>query len=146
MTTRANPSFRVPTFILVLCAAALTACAAGPGSPPQAGQSLGARDRGEATARTLCASCHFVGRDGPSRRVDAPAFGEIAGRYADLRLDWELETISQVGHYAMPARPLSAAQIADLTAYIRSLTPEKRHPSKDEPGPGRPVVSERRGP
>lgn len=130
----------------MLAVVALGACAAEPKTSSQGREILGARDRGEATARSQCASCHFTGQDGVGARVDAPSFGEIAVRYRDLRIDWELETISQVGHYAMPAKPLSPGQIADLTAYIRSLDHQDRDDLENGPGPDRPGSHVRRIP
>lgn len=78
-------------------------------------------ERGARLASTECAACHAIGPEGAHPATAAPDFGAIAGRYRDLRLDWELEAISQVGHYRMARKALTAAEIADLTAYIRTL-------------------------
>ena len=88
------------------------------------GDHHGAVARGEALAKSQCSGCHAVEARGGSPRLDAPPFPEVARRYQALRLDWELETISQVGHYAMPAKPLNKAQIHELDAYVRSLAPD----------------------
>ena len=94
------------------------------------GDHHGAVERGEAVAKSQCSGCHAVEAKGQSPRLDAPPFPEVARRYQALRLDWELETISQVGHYAMPPRPLTKAQIHELDAYVRSLGPDPaRHAS-----------------
>ncbi|WP_297511448.1 cytochrome c [uncultured Caulobacter sp.] len=76
---------------------------------------------GGAFARKECSTCHAVAKDGVSPRLGAPTFGEVARKYADYRLDWELEAIAKVGHYAMPPKTMTSTQIADVTAYIRSL-------------------------
>lgn len=89
------------------------------------GDHHGAVERGEAVAKSQCSGCHAVEARGESPRLDAPPFPEVARRYQALRLDWELETISQVGHYAMPAKPLTKAQIHELDAYVRSLAPDR---------------------
>lgn len=81
----------------------------------------GSPARGAAFAAKQCASCHAITADGVSPRSDAPPFGEVAKKYADYRLDWELEAIASVGHYAMPAKAMTAIQIADVTAYLRTL-------------------------
>lgn len=110
---------------------ALSAGAAGAQSGPSVRHSVegetlaGSPARGAVFARRECASCHTVQGDAASPRLGAPPFKEIALRYAGYRLDWELEAISQVGHYAMPTKAMSGADIADVTAYIRSLKPER---------------------
>ncbi|WP_304274614.1 cytochrome c family protein [Caulobacter segnis] len=83
----------------------------------------GSPARGGVFARRECATCHTVRGDSVSPKPGAPTFEDISGRYAGARLDWELETITQVGHYAMPAKAMSKADIADVTAYIRTLRP-----------------------
>lgn len=90
------------------------------------GELSGSPARGAAFATRECSGCHAVTKDGVSPRMDAPPFGEISAKYADYRLDWELEAIAQVGHYAMPPKAMTAIQIADVTAYIRSLGAEAR--------------------
>jgi mono/diheme cytochrome c family protein len=81
----------------------------------------GSPGRGGDFARRECAGCHTVRGDSVSPKAGAPTFEDIARRYADNRLDWELDAITQVGHYSMPAKAMSKADIADVTAYIRSL-------------------------
>jgi mono/diheme cytochrome c family protein len=88
------------------------------------GEQAGLPARGAAFAARECSGCHSITKDGISPRMDAPPFGEISGKYADYRLDWELETIASVGHYAMPPKAMTAIQINDVTAYIRSLADE----------------------
>lgn len=85
----------------------------------------GSPARGLIFARRECASCHTVQGDAASPRLGAPTFEQIARIYQGYRLDWELETISQVGHYAMPTKPMSGADIADVTAYVASLKPAR---------------------
>ncbi|WP_442780890.1 c-type cytochrome [Caulobacter sp. SL161] len=86
----------------------------------------GSPARGAAFAAKQCATCHAITADGVSPRSDAPPFGEVAKKYADYRLDWELEAIASVGHYAMPAKAMTAIQIADVTAYLRTLYDKPR--------------------
>lgn len=93
------------------------------------GDHHGAVERGETVAKFECSGCHAVEARGKSPRMDAPPFSEVARRYQALRLDWELETISQVGHYAMPRKPLTKAQIRELDAYVRSLAPDPVRPA-----------------
>jgi len=112
--------------ISALAMAALTApsisSAQAPRSPGIADDAIpGSPARGAAFAAKQCASCHAISADGVSPRSDAPPFGEVAKKYADYRLDWELEAIASVGHYAMPAKAMTAIQIADVTAYLRTL-------------------------
>lgn len=107
-----------------LCAGALAGCSLlepPPKTSPM--EPLGDAGRGRTFAEAQCSACHAVNGAGPSPKATAPPFAGVAAKYANLRLDWELEAISQVGHYAMPTKPLSASQIRDLDAYVRSLTP-----------------------
>lgn len=90
------------------------------------GEQSGSPARGAAFAARECAGCHAITKDGVSPRMQAPPFGEVSRKYAEYRLDWELETIASVGHYAMPPKAMTAIQIADVTAYIRSLDDEPR--------------------
>jgi mono/diheme cytochrome c family protein len=111
---------------IVLCAAALAGCSLlDPAAKVSPLEPLGDAARGRGMAQAQCSACHAISGPGPSPRTQAPPFSQIADRYADLRLDWELEAISQVGHYAMPAKPLAPAQIRDLDAYLRSLPPAR---------------------
>jgi len=107
-----------------LCVAALAGCSLLT-PPPKVSpfEKLGDSGRGRALAQARCASCHAISGPGPSRDPQAPPFSQVARRYANLRLDWELEAISQVGHHAMPATALDPSQARDLDAYVRSLTP-----------------------
>lgn len=114
---------------LLIYALAMAALMAPSMSLAQSSRSTGVADdaipgspaRGAAFAAKQCASCHAITSDGVSPRSDAPPFGEVAKKYADYRLDWELEAIASVGHYAMPAKAMTAIQIADVTAYLRTL-------------------------
>lgn len=96
------------------------------GGVERPGEQSGSPARGATFATRECAGCHAITKDGVSPRMQAPPFGEVSRKYADYRLDWELETIASVGHYAMPPKAMTAIQIADVTAYIRSLDDEPR--------------------
>lgn len=72
---------------------------------------------GRALAQERCLTCHAVETSDGA----APSLTDIARKYRQFRLDWELETITQVGHYQMPARALSKQEIRDLAIYIRGL-------------------------
>ncbi|WP_167535124.1 c-type cytochrome [Caulobacter segnis] len=111
---------------LVLATAVMVGGALAQSSPSErrkvdADTVAGSPARGGDFARRECAGCHTVRGDSVSPKAGAPTFEEIAGRYVQTRLDWELEAITQVGHYSMPAKAMSKADIADVTAYIRSL-------------------------
>lgn len=119
---------------LLISALAMVALMPPAMSSAQAARSAGVADdaipgspaRGAAFAAKQCASCHAITADGVSPRSDAPPFGEVARKYADYRLDWELEAIASVGHYAMPPKAMTAIQIADVTAYLHSLYDKPR--------------------
>jgi mono/diheme cytochrome c family protein len=82
-------------------------------------------ETGHALAVSECSSCHAVGAGGGSPATGAPSFASVAERYRNYRVDWELETISQVGHYRMPPKMLTSAEISALAAYIRTLDSAK---------------------
>ncbi len=105
--------------ILVVLASSLSACALF--ADPGAHQDRAAVGAGRTLAETRCGSCHALQGGQPSPNPTAPPFAVVAKRYSGLRVDWELEAITQVGHYQMPVRVLSAPEIAALSAYIRSL-------------------------
>lgn len=83
--------------------------------------------RGEAFAKGRCASCHAVGLDDTSTISRAPPLREIASRYPVEYLEEALAEGIYVAHDGpMPAFRLEAAEIADLTAYLRKLNAEAR--------------------
>lgn len=105
--------------VLVLAAgASFTACAGVPGDQPSQADLVA---RGRNLAMTECSQCHAVGSGGGHPATGAPSFESIAERYRNTRIDWQLETISQVGHYEMPRKQLTSVDIEELAAYIRSL-------------------------
>lgn len=81
------------------------------------------RSAGRRIAEQRCASCHSIDGRTPSPTTGARNFNQIAQRYAGRSLDWELETITEVGHYGMPPLALSPAERAALVAYIHSRRP-----------------------
>jgi mono/diheme cytochrome c family protein len=100
--------------------------------PLYPGPDLPLVESGRALALGECSACHAVGAGGGAPATGAPSFSSVAERYRNYRLDWELETISQVGHYRMPAKTLTSPEIAALAAYIRTLDsakPEAATPS-----------------
>ena len=111
------PSARALPVLALLGLTTLLGGCLRPHGPPQA--LFDDFSAGRAIARQQCQACHQV--QGPAPDGGAPTFTEVAARYRQARLDWELETISQVGHYRMPRKALTAAQIKALTAYIQSL-------------------------
>jgi mono/diheme cytochrome c family protein len=75
--------------------------------------------QGEAIARRWCAACHVVSPDQTRASADAATFADIARRKSNAELgDFLTDT-----HPKMPDMSLSRQEIADLTAYIRSLAP-----------------------
>lgn len=89
-------------------------------------------ESGRALAVGECSACHAVGAGGGAPATGAPSFSSVAERYRNYRLDWELETISQVGHYRMPPKMLTSPEIAALTAYIRTLDATKPSPTSPQ--------------
>lgn len=109
--------------LVVLASGAVTGCAVL--DPLHPGPDLPLVESGRALALGECSACHAVGAGGGAPATGAPSFSSVAERYRNYRLDWELETISQVGHYRMPAKTLTSPEIAALAAYIRTLDSAK---------------------
>uniref|UniRef100_B0SWG5 Cytochrome c class I n=1 Tax=Caulobacter sp. (strain K31) TaxID=366602 RepID=B0SWG5_CAUSK len=105
--------------LVAAASSVLAGCAAL--APLHPGPDLPLVETGRALALSECSSCHAVGAGGGAPATEAPSFSSVAERYRNYRLDWELETISQVGHYRMPAKMLTSAEISALSAYIRTL-------------------------
>ncbi len=109
--------------LVVLACSVVAGCAVL--EPLYPGPDLPLVESGRALAFGECSACHAVGPGGGAPATGAPSFSSVAERYRNYRLDWELETISQVGHYRMPAKMLTSPEIAALAAYIRTLDSAK---------------------
>ena len=97
---------------LILASLGLAGCASL--TVPKSDQAV---KRGHAIALQVCSACHNVdGADqGPQNK--APSFSDPGFRHTSA-LTGRLRQLTQNGHYAMPPRALSPAQIDDLAAYI----------------------------
>ena len=83
-------------------------------------------ERGRAFAQRQCATCHAVGRTGSSPYEPAPPFRTLHERYDVEGLAEALAEGIVVGHTGarqMPQFVLSASEIDDLLAYLKSLGP-----------------------
>ena len=78
-------------------------------------------ERGSLIAGRTCAACHAVGRGGASPATPAPPLREVARGFDQAALQQRLAEIAERGHFRMPARRFTPAQIPDLVAYINSL-------------------------
>jgi mono/diheme cytochrome c family protein len=88
---------------------------------PIFGKASAAEERGYKVAARECAGCHAIEKAGESPRPGAPPFRDIRRRYNEISLEREFQAIREVGHYAMPPKPISQADSRDLIAYIESL-------------------------
>jgi len=84
------------------------------------GASLGAYGRGRAVYNAKCSSCHSIYEKRLAMPGGPTPLDEIARLYSDRSLDREIEVISEFGHYAMPAVPVTPDERRDLVAYIAS--------------------------
>ncbi|CAN5117481.1 hypothetical protein BH10PSE4_BH10PSE4_35340 [soil metagenome] len=109
--------------LVVVASGVLAGCAVL--EPLYPGPDLPLVESGRALAVGECSACHAVGAGGGAPATGAPSFSSVAERYRNYRLDWELETISQVGHYRMAPKMLTSPEIAALAAYIRTLDSTK---------------------
>lgn len=82
-------------------------------------------DRGQAIARSLCSPCHAIGKSDPSptRANDETAFRDLHKRFPITMLMKAKKTGEIEGHDEMPGFELSHQAVADLLAYIDSLSP-----------------------
>jgi mono/diheme cytochrome c family protein len=76
-------------------------------------------DHGKVIAKRWCAACHVVSAGQTEASADVPSFFFIA-RHKTNR---DLTSFLTDPHPKMPDMSLSRQEIADLTAYIRSLAP-----------------------
>lgn len=90
-----------------------------------------AAERGHATARNICAACHEVEPGRTSPRGPAPAFASREMQHLS-GLDGRIETLTRLGHHAMPPQRLTPDQVMDLIAYIDSLKATLGEPTLDE--------------
>ena len=90
--------------------------------PAAAVQAQDARlKRGHAFAEAHCAECHAISREGESPLPAAPPLRIMHRRYPVESIAESLAEGIATGHPAMPQFKLSAAQIGDLIAYLKSL-------------------------
>jgi mono/diheme cytochrome c family protein len=74
-------------------------------------------DQGKTIAQRWCATCHVVAEKQKQASADVPSFFDIAKR----KTNGELTSFLTDPHPKMPDMNLSRQEIADITAYIRSL-------------------------
>ncbi len=110
----ARPQARRRARRLVCAALAMLALAA---SPPGAFADDAAK--GEIIARRWCAACHMVAPDQVAANSDAPTFAAIARRKEPPK---SLRAFLAGPHPKMPDMNLSRSEIADIVAYIGSLS------------------------
>ena len=79
--------------------------------------------RGAHIALRDCSACHAVALADRSPNPGAPPFSVLRLRYNPISLERRLATFPRFGHEAMPPRSLAETDVADLAAYIQSLTP-----------------------
>ena len=117
-------------FVISVAAALLAGCVSQAESPPAAADPAAQADiasegaaveRGSLIAQRTCATCHAVGRGGASPATPAPPLREVARGFDQPALQQRLADIAERGHFRMPARQFTPAQIPDLVAYINSL-------------------------
>lgn len=123
---------RLPAMLLTsaLAAVTLSVGCAGPLRQTESAAPSASAERivaGEEIATANCASCHSVGKSGPSPLANAPAFRTIAAHYRLDVLREELQQGVHVGAADMPKFAFSIAEIDALGAYLTAIQiPEER--------------------
>ena len=77
--------------------------------------------RGQAFARTNCASCHAIGRTGESPLRQAPPFRTLHRHYPVEDIAESLAEGIVTAHPGMPQFQLEMGEIGDLIAYLKPL-------------------------
>ena len=85
--------------------------------------------RGREVAEAACAQCHAVAPGGTSARPRAPGFASPAMQHT-AGLDGRVAALTQAEHTAMPPIHLTAGQVADIVAYIESLSAPSPEPRR----------------
>lgn len=112
-----------PAAVLALL---LAGCAA-PADPPPVDALVPAAPAGSAAmggvlVRTQCAGCHAVGRTDDSPLKAAPPFRDLGALYPASDLQEAFAEGVVTAHPAMPEFEFTPQQIADLIAYLESVS------------------------
>lgn len=83
---------------------------------------MGSADRGAILVRQKCAGCHAVERSGDSPMASAPPFRDMGVLYPVRDLQEAFAEGLVTAHPAMPAFELQSTEIADLIAYLESVS------------------------
>ena len=83
---------------------------------------MGSADRGAMLVQQKCAGCHSVERSGDSPMRSAPPFRAMGVLYPVRDLQEAFAEGLVTAHPAMPAFELQATEIADLIAYLESVS------------------------
>jgi len=110
---------------LLVVLTALTLCGCAGEAVRQTGPDpiiMGSADRGAILVRRNCASCHAVERSGDSPMTSAPPFHSMGVLYPVRDLQEAFAEGLVTAHPSMPAIELQATEIADLIAYMESVS------------------------
>ena len=83
---------------------------------------MGSADRGGVLVRQKCAGCHAVERTGDSPLASAPPFRTMGVKYPVRDLQEAFAEGLVTTHPAMPAFELQSTEIADLIAWLESVS------------------------
>lgn len=83
---------------------------------------MGSSDRGAVLVRQNCAGCHAVERSGDSPMAAAPPFRDMGVLYPVRDLQEAFAEGLVTAHPAMPAFEFQPGQIADVIAYLESVS------------------------
>lgn len=78
-------------------------------------------DEGKQFVEEHCASCHAIGKSGPSPYEKAPPFRDIVKKYPVENLAEAFAEGISVGHQAMPEFQFEPEKIDMLLSYLASL-------------------------
>ena len=108
---------------VLLGALALAGCAGQTGRQNGTGPVIiGSADRGAILVRQNCVGCHAVERSGNSPMAAAPPFRDMGTLYPVRDLQEAFAEGLVTAHPAMPAFEFESGQIADVIAYIETVS------------------------
>jgi len=118
--------FQPVTLIVLMALSACVSDDAGPQPPASAAFAelprSGSSAVGGALAQRLCAGCHAIGRDGETPMKSAPPFRTLGSLYPVSDLQEAFAEGLVTAHPAMPAFEMQPQEIADLIAYLESVS------------------------
>ena len=127
-------SIRITAFIAAIGMCSLTACGAGGDASEDPSDTLELSnaamiESGREIVKVQCATCHAIGKDDQSPRLDAPPLRIVLANYAPEALAADFREHIHVGHPDMPDFDFGPLGTDHVLAYLKSI---QSAPERDE--------------